>query len=484
MTAASQEAYVKTGRKNAKTRNRTYDRREINSIIEGGDPVRQAELSKHYFETNGTYKRIVLHYATFLTYSWMLVPSLKNKKDLMTNKQVSKAYYDATKFLTNFQVQNKCTKFALEVFIKGGYYGLLNSEGGKTVLQDLPFEYCRSRFKDINEIDIVEFNLKFFDSIRDSDLRTEILKTYPRLIRKAYNTFKYADGPHWIFLPADMGVYFCFSEERPFFLDLIPLIDDLEDYKAMDKQRNEQALKRILVQKVGVDGTRLVFEPDEAEEMHEGVLDMLQNNTDVDVVTTYNTVSLLDLSSTDDEKTQIEEVQNLIYESAGLSKEFFFSTTDTGLEVSEKNDLAMMMVLAQKFAHFFTVLTNTKFENKKVDFNFIILPVSYYNSDTYVDKARDLVSFGYSFITPVVATGLDQTSLSNLKLLENDLLNLDDILKPLQTSYTQSDKTISEVNAAKDAEDQKNKGQSHTDPQSDVAAASSGTNKQTEEGEQ
>lgn len=64
----------------------------------------------------------------------MLVPSLKNKKDLMTNKQVSKAYYDATKFLTNFQVQNKCTKFALEVFIKGAYYGLLNSEGSKTVL--------------------------------------------------------------------------------------------------------------------------------------------------------------------------------------------------------------------------------------------------------------------------------------------------------------------------------------------------------------
>lgn len=52
----------------------------------------------------------------------------------MTNKQVSKAYYDAAKFLTNFQVQNKCTKFALEVFIKGGYYGLLNSEGSKTVL--------------------------------------------------------------------------------------------------------------------------------------------------------------------------------------------------------------------------------------------------------------------------------------------------------------------------------------------------------------
>jgi hypothetical protein len=35
-----------------------------------------------------------------------------------------------------------------------------------------------------------------------------------------------------------MGIYFCFFEERPFFLDLIPLLDDLDDYKAIDKQRN------------------------------------------------------------------------------------------------------------------------------------------------------------------------------------------------------------------------------------------------------
>lgn len=484
MTAASEDAYVKTNSKYTRSRHRSYDRNSIDRIVQDGDPVSQAELSKYYYETNGTYKRIILHYATFLTYSWMLVPSLKNRKDVMNNKQVATAYYKATAFLTDFQTQNKCAKFALKVLIEGGYYGLLNDEGKKTILQDLPFDYCRSRFKDNNDIDIVEFNLKFFDTIRDSDLRTEILKTYPKVIRTAYNRFKYSDGPQWVFLPSEMGVYFCFSEERPFFLELIPLLDDLEDYKEMDKQRNEQALKRIIVQKIGVDGTRLVFEPDEAEEMHEGVLDMLQNNTDVDVITTYNTVSLLDLSSTDDEKTEIEDIQNLIYESAGLSKEFFFSTTDTGLEVSEKNDLAMMMLLAQKFAHFFTILVNSKFENKKVNFNFIILPVSYYNSDQYVDKARDLVSFGYSFITPVVATGLDQTSLSNLKLLENDLLNLDDILKPLQTSYTQSDKTISEVNAAKDAEDQKNKGQSNKSPEENGDAAAISPDNKTEEGEQ
>lgn len=478
MKAASADAYVKSNSKYVKNRTKRYKREDIDSIVDGGNPVAQAELSRHFFEINGTYKRIIIHYATFLTYSWMLIPSLKNKKDSMKNKQVAKAYYDATKFLTDFQIQSKCTRFALKVLIDGAYYGLLNTEGGKPVLQDLPFDYCRSRFKDANEVDIVEFNLKFFDTIRDESLRTEILKTYPKIVRRGYNSFHYSDGPQWIFLPAEMGIYFCYSEERPFFLDIIPLVDDLGDYKELDKQRNEQALKRILVQKIGLDGSRLIFEPDEAEEMHDGVLSMLQNNTDVDVITTYNNISLLDLSSSDDEKTEIQDMQNLIYESAGMSKEFFYSTTDSGLQVSEKNDLAMMMVMAQKFAHYFTFIINHNYENKKVDFNLIILPVSYYNSDTYVDKARDLVSFGYSFITPVVATGLDQTSLTNLKLLENDLLNLDDMLKPLQTSYTQSDKTINNVNATKDAQNQSG---TKDDPKSTGAAA---TNKAEEKEEQ
>jgi len=53
---------------------------------------------------------------------------------------------------------------------------------------------------------------------------------------------------------------------------------------------------------------KLVFEPDEAEEMHEGVLDMMTNNPDVDVLTTYNKVSLLDMSATDDEKTEITDI--------------------------------------------------------------------------------------------------------------------------------------------------------------------------------
>ena len=441
MVANSKEAYNKSDSKFSSSRSKIYSNKDIEQIVERGNPNERAQLSEYFFTVNGLYKRIILHYATFLTYSWVLVPYLKNKKLKITDKKISQIYYDATDFCTNFQIENKCSLFAKEILVKGAYYGLVQDKGDKVIIQNLPFDFCRSRFKNTDDIDIVEFNMAFFDTIRDEQLRKEILNTYPRFIAKAYDTYKYKNGPKWIFLPAEMGIYFCLFEEKPFFLDLIPLLKDLDDYKAIDKDRNKQSLKRIIVQKVGIDGDKLIFEPEEAEEMHEGVLEMLQNNPDVDVITTYNDIDLLDLSSDDDKKTEIQDIQNLIYESAGLSKELFFSTTEAGLKYSIDNDLAMMMILGQRFAHFFSTLLKYKFENNKIKFKFIILPLSYYNSADYTSRAKELAAFGYSFLTPILSTGLDQTNLPNLKMLENELLHLDEILKPLQSSYTQTGKT-------------------------------------------
>lgn len=446
MVATSKEAYNRTDAKFSRNKHKFFSRQQIDDIVARGNPIERAELSEFFFATNGLYKRIILHYATFLTYSWVAVPYLKNRKYDMAERKIAQTYYDATDFLTSFQIERKCTLFAKEILVKGAYYGLIHDEGDKVVIQDLPFDYCRSRFKNGQDIDLVEFNLKFFDdNIRDEQLRKDILKTYPKIIEKGYNNYKYHNGPKWIFLPAEMGIYFSYFEERPFFLDLIPLLDDLDDYKEIDKARNQLALKRILVQKVGTVDMKLLFEPDEAEEMHQGVIEMLAHNPDVDVLTTYNDISLLDLSSDDDDKTEVQDMQNLIYESAGMSKEFFFPTTEAGLAYSANNDLAMMMILGQRFAHFFTALLNYKFENKKIKFKFLILPLSYYNSADYTSRARELASFGYSFLTPILSTGIDQTNLANLKMLENDLLELDEILKPLQSSYTQTGKTQGEA---------------------------------------
>ena len=115
----------------------------------------------------------------------------------------------------------------------------------------------------------------------------------------------------------------------------------------------------------------------------------------------------------------------------------------------------MMMVLGDSFAHFFTALLNNKFGNRKLSFKLLVLPISYYNSYEYTSKAKDLAAFGYSFLTPILSTGIDQTDLSDLKELENDVLDLDEYLKPLQSAYTQSGKTNAiTAQASKDTQNQ------------------------------
>lgn len=447
MIATSEGAYKKSNSKSPPKSHRNYTKAEIIRIVENGSPAEQAKLSETFFQTNGIYKRIIMHYATFLTYSWVVVPHLKNQKDKLSNKKLAQKYYNASDFASNFQIERKCSLWAKDILVKGAYYGIIHDNDGYVALQDLPFEYCRSRFKNQQDVDIVEFNVKFFDSISDADLRKEIIQTYPKVVQKGYYDYKNRGKNEWIYLPAELGIYHVFFDEKPFFLDLIPLLDDLEDYKEIDKRRNLLSLKRVIVQQVKTDGMNLVFEPDEAEEMHNGVLNMLSDNPDTDVITTYNNVSLLNLSGKDDDKTEIDSVMDLIFKSAGVSKEMFSSTTEAGIQFSLTNDLSLMLTLGNRFANFFTVLLNNKFGDNKIGFKLIILPVSHYNMDEYASKAKDLAAFGYSFIVPSLGSGFNQNTLKDIKSLENDLLKLSDSLTPLQSAYTQSSKQITSTNA-------------------------------------
>ena len=66
------------------------------------------------------------------------------------------------------------------------------------------------------------------------------------------------------------------------------------------------------------------------------------------------------------------------------------------------------------------------------------MPITYYNATSFADSSFKLVGSGYSALMPALAFGLTQKDLVNIKDLENDVLKLGDKLKPLSTSYTQS----------------------------------------------
>ena len=51
---------------------------------------------------------------------------------------------------------------------------------------DLPTEYCCSRYKNKDGIDLIEFDVTFFDTIIDAQVRESTLRCYPKHIGNWY----------------------------------------------------------------------------------------------------------------------------------------------------------------------------------------------------------------------------------------------------------------------------------------------------------
>lgn len=418
-----------------------YTLEEVERIIESGSLIKQQELSRNYFNRDGFYKRLLIYYATLLKYVGVLIPNPSFGKDLSTN-HIQKRYFNAVDFVESLNLPILLSNFALRAIVDGCYYGLIQEvdKKGVTIL-DLPSGWCCTRFKDTLGNDIIEFDLSYFNSIIDKEERKIALKAYPRFISTAYK--KYTDGrlpSSWIFIPSDVGICFPFFDGRPLFLATIPAIIKYDDAIDIELKRDIEEIRKILVQKIPhLNDGRLLFEPDEAEEMHKGAVGMLKGNEHVSVLTTYADVdAVTSRTSADANNNTLQRMLQNVYNTTGTSSELFASTGSSTLDTSIENDTALMMVLGNKFSLFITKLVNRLFENSNISFKYNILPVTYYNYQDFADSGFKYASSGYSYLMPAIAMGLSQKDLGNIKDLENDVLKLGEKLIPLTSAYTQS----------------------------------------------
>lgn len=420
---------------------RNYTPEDVAHIIQFGSLSEQQDLSRHYFNTQGYYSQIIMHYATLLMYQGILVPNPAIGKKLST-PHIQKRYYSALDFVEKMRLPAFLTNCAARALINGCYYGVITETGKSTFSTiDLPQDYCRTRFKDTQGNDVIEFNLSYFDSIVLEEDRKLALAAYPEAISRAYRK-KERGNSFWYIVPSDIAICFPTFTGRPSFLSIIPATIDYDEAVAANRERDAEEIKKIIVQKIPhlTDG-RLVFEPQEAEEMHDGVVGMLKGNDNLSVLTTYGDVdSISSKTSTDDMSKVLERIEKNIYSQAGVSGELFAASGGSTLEASLRNDLAYMMYFANKFSHYITTLLNSRFSNSNISFNYSILPVSWHNQNKYVDTTFKLASSGYSLLLPALALGLSQKDFGNLKDLENELLKLGDKMVPPSTSYTQTEK--------------------------------------------
>jgi hypothetical protein len=91
----------------------------------------------------------------------MVDPEKTSKTDKI-NEKILTDFNKVLTYLDNSYVSKVCADIALAVVKNGAYYGYVVDSPKGVIIQELPINYCRSRFSRGN-LPAVEFNMKFFD---------------------------------------------------------------------------------------------------------------------------------------------------------------------------------------------------------------------------------------------------------------------------------------------------------------------------------
>ena len=202
----------------------------------------------------------------------------------------------------------------------------------------------------------------------------------------------------------------------------------------------QQQLLKIIIQKMPIDKNGdLVFDVDEAQQLHNNAVQMLSKAIGIDVLTTFADVEVADMADNKTSTTtdDLEKVERTVYNEAGVSQMQFNTDGNIALEKSILNDEASMWNLIQQFETFLNILLVPYNRSpKKVTYRAQILPTTIYNYKDLAKQYKEHTQLGYSKMLPQVALGQAQSAVLATAYFENDILDLVNVFIPPLMSST------------------------------------------------
>ena len=443
-----------------RTDNRFVNRDNIFKAMQNRDYEEMRAISNFYFDSSGIYARLCRYMAKMYRYDWMITPYINEEvtkeKDENT---ILNDFYKILLYFDNSELKRLFGKIALQVIKNGCYYGYVIPNSKRINIQDLPILYCRTRFS-VNNRPVIEFNMKYFDVMfKDAAQRAKMLTLFGDDFKRGYILYKQGklpplfvgDQEGWYVL--EVGSAFKFNidgSDEPMFMSVIPAIIDLDEAKDIDKKKMAQELLKIIIQKMPIDKNGdLVFDVDEARQLHNNAVSMLKKAIGVDILTTFADVQVADMednrsaAASDD----LERVERGVYNEAGVSQMQFNTDGNIALEKSIRNDEASLYDLILQFEGFMNDLIDKYNKRpKKYYYRAQILTTTIYNYQDMAKLYKEQMQVGFSKMLPQIAMGQSQSTILANAYFENQLLDLVNVFIPPMMSSTMNSDVLNRVN--------------------------------------
>ena len=453
--------------------NKNYgDKQFVLGAISKRDNKTLRAISNYFYQSSGIYKRLCDYLAYLYRYDWYVDTYEIGEGKANTNKML-KDFAIVLEYMDNSNIKLLCGNIALEIMKNGCFYGCLVQFADRFGVQQLPADYCRSRFTTGAGTPVVELNMQWFDvEFPNTQYRLRVLQMFPKDILKGYMLYKQGklvgdypgDKKGWYALDPHATVKFTVNGsnngdgEFPPLIGVIPSIIDLDEAQDLDRKKTMQQLLKIIVQKLPLDKNGdLIFDVDEAKDIHNNAVAMLKRAVGIDVLTTFADIIKIDTRDNNSTTTtdDLEKVERTVFNNSGISRNLFNADGNLAVTNSILTDEADMRGLILQFQSFLTSIAKNFSRKNQYRFGVSMLETTQHNYQALAKLYEGHTKIGFSKILPQIALGHSQSSILAAAHFENEVLHLSDVMLPPMSSNTMSSSLLGKGNQSNSNNSQK-----------------------------
>lgn len=412
-------------------------------------PKEISKISRQLHTIDANYSKLISYYSNMFFIRYTVMP-IQLRKSIPVADQIYMEEYSRMLEITEGMTLEQIIPEALEELLLNGsvYLTSYKDNATKTIsIIILPHDFCRTVFKTTLGTNVIEFDFRYFELYQLNQDREEALALFPAEFREKWllhweQRKTMGPGKDQGFLELDPRYSTSITTNEK---EIPPLIWAMEGIFEYDRVRDAETektvnqLQKILTHRIPITNSgELIFDLDEVREIHRAISRITDEHVGLSTITTFGDTQLLKLQEEGTVQNQaLDQAYESIFRSAGLNSNIFMGTSDLSLKQNHRTDKAYIWKFITQMNNFINLVLNQLYNFKPFQAEVSILPITVTEEDDSVRLYRENATVGIGKLEAVVATGVKQRSLQDRAKLEQ-MINLDFMLKPLQSSHTMS----------------------------------------------
>lgn len=388
----------------------------------------------YVYGASSHFRRLIQYFVGLSDLAYIIEP-YRIKTDKANQRIVGINYRKTLNMVSSMKIKTQVPEILTVCLREDVYYGTIWETGDDITIQRLPSDFCKISSIEGN-VPNVTFNFRYFDT------QPELLNNYPPEFKDKYeNVYRGRAKNRWIELdsPNSFAIK-CTADilnyALPPFVGILPEIFDIAEFKDLKLAKtalDNYAMIAMMLPMTdegewGIDLTK-------AREFWSNLSGVLPPEIG-SVLTPMNLekISFEKSGSNSDEDTVVKSEQAL-FSAAGVSSLLFNNdrASANSLLLSIKADQALTYGIVKRVGDALNRYIQEQPYGKYFKINF--LDISPYNRKEMGDAYLKAASYGLPTISAYAASqGIGQAELDSMSFLEGQILGLQDLFRPIQSS--------------------------------------------------